>query len=296
MDWNDVRYFLAVAETGSTLAAGRRLHVSQTTAARRVTALEEALGVVLFDRRQAGYALTPAGEELIDTARAIEAAAGRFADVASRQQREAAGIVRLTCASIYATTILPAVLRDLHTAHPAIRIELDSSDALVDLADGGADIAIRLAKQMSGGGLVGRKIADDLWALYCSRDYADEHGVPHTRAELARHSIIGGGGDPVRAIYHAWIAALGLDHAITVEHSTATGLLAAVRAGAGLTVLPCLVGENDPTLVRCMAPDPGGGLSLWLLTHERLRHTPRVRVVLDFLGERLPMLDRTRHS
>src|SRR3954468_11354808 len=101
-DWNDLRYFLAVARTGSTLAAGRSLRVSQTTAARRVTALETALGLVLFERRATGYALTPAGEELMGTACRMEDAAGGFVDAAAAQTREIGGNVRLTTDEIFA--------------------------------------------------------------------------------------------------------------------------------------------------------------------------------------------------
>ena len=121
LDWNDIRAFIAVADTGSTLAAGRALRVSQTTAARRVAALEAALGVVLFERRQAGYQPTAAGAGLLDKARAVETSASAFADAASAEAREAKGTVRLTAVEIYALTLLPPILRDLHAAHPAIR-------------------------------------------------------------------------------------------------------------------------------------------------------------------------------
>lgn len=106
-DWDDLRAFLAVAETGSTLAAGKRLRVSQTTAARRVAALEQALGLTLFERRPAGYALTPAGEALVEPARAVAAAAGTVAETAASLSRELTGTVRLTTLEIYAATILP---------------------------------------------------------------------------------------------------------------------------------------------------------------------------------------------
>src|SRR5687767_14028816 len=127
LDWNDLRYFLAVARTGSTLAAGKALRVSQTTAARRVAALEAELNLTLFERRPAGYRLTPAGEALVEQAEAMEAAAGHLSDAAAMQAREASGSVKLTVDEIYAVTLLGPILRDLHDAHPAIRIELDTT-------------------------------------------------------------------------------------------------------------------------------------------------------------------------
>src|SRR3546814_5584822 len=119
-DWNDLRYFIAVAETGSTLAAGRTLRVSQTTVARRVAALEEALGLTLFERRQAGYAPTPAGEALLGQAHQVGTAATALEEAAAAMGRDASGTVRMTALEIYAVTVLAPILRDLHEAHPAV--------------------------------------------------------------------------------------------------------------------------------------------------------------------------------
>ncbi|XHR98820.1 LysR family transcriptional regulator [Sphingomonas sp. DBB INV C78] len=294
LDWNDLRYFLAVARTGSTLAAGRELRVSQTTAARRVAALEQALELTLFDRRQAGYVLTPAGQALVAQAEAVEAAAGALAEAAASQGRDASGTVRLTMQELYAVTVLAPILRDLHAAHPGIRIELDTSDQVRDLATGGADVALRSADRPTGGGLVGRRVGDDMWTVYCSRDYAAQHGRPSRRKDLHDHPFIGGGGPGVWRVYRAWLERNGLEDKVAMHHDSETGLLSAIRSGIGLAVLPCFMAEGEPDLVRCLDPMPGEMRGLWLLTHERLRHTPRVRVVMDFLGDRLARLGRER--
>jgi DNA-binding transcriptional LysR family regulator len=291
-DWNDLRAFLAVAETGSTLAAGRVLRVSQTTAARRVAALEAALGLTLFERRQAGYALTPAGEALVAPARAVEAAAGGLAEAAAALSRETTGTVRLTTLEIYAATILPPILRELHEAHPAILIELDTAEEARDLAAGVADIALRSSPSPSGGGLVGRRIAADPWTLYCSRAYAAAHPRPHTRDDLRAHPFIGGGGEGLWRRYRAWLRRLDLEDAVAMQHDTATGMLASVRAGFGIAVLPVFFAERDPELVQCVEPMTGDETALWLLVHERRRHTPRVRAVMDFLADRLTRMAR----
>lgn len=291
-DWNDLRYLLAVAESGSTLAAGRKLRVSQTTVARRIAALEEALSLGLFERRQAGYVLTPAGEALLAPAREVQTAAGAVAEVAASAAREVSGTVRLTTHEIYALTVLPAILRDLHEAHPAIHIELETNDEPRDLAAGEADVALRGSHGPAGAGLVGRRIAAVPWTLYCSRSYADAHGVPGNRAELARHPLIGGGGPKVWDLYRAWLKRHGLEDNVAMHYDSVSGMLAAVRSGSGITVLPCLVADRDPDLVRCLPPIDENQMTLWLLTHERLRHTPRVRAVMDFLAERLTRLAR----
>jgi len=291
-DWNDLRSFLAVARTGSTLAAGRSLGVSQTTAARRVAALEEAIGLVLFERRQAGYALTPAGEVLLEQARGMETAANAFAEAAASQSRDIGGTVRLTTLDIYAVTVLLPILRDLHEAHPAIRIELDTTEIPRDLGAGEADVALRNSDSPTGGGLVGRRIADCPWTIYCSRDYAASNAKPHTSEDLHGHAFISGGGEGVWPPYRAWLRQHKLEDAVAMHHDSAPGLLAAVRAGVGMAVLPTFVADREPDLVRCLPPMAESNAGLWLLTHERRRHVPRVRIVLDFLADRLTRLAR----
>jgi DNA-binding transcriptional LysR family regulator len=290
-DWNDLKAFLAVAETGSTLAAAQAMRVSQTTVARRIAALEAATGVTLFERRQAGYALTPVGEAMLASAAAVRDAAERFGEAAGARSRDAGGTVSLTVMEIIAVTILPPILRDLRAEHPGIHIQLDTSDEPRDLAAGAADIAIRSSKQPSGAGLVGRRIADNPWTVYCSRDYADRHGVPHTREQLAAHPFIGGGGG-VWEPYRAWLRQHGLEEAVVMQYDTATGLLSGVRAGMGLSVLPAYLADREPDLIRCLPPKSDDTTGLWLLTHERLRHVPRVRLVLDFLARELTRLGR----
>ena len=287
MDWNDLRYLLAVADHGSTLAAGRALQVSQTTVARRIAALEESLGLLLFEKRQAGYTLTPAGEELVDRARNVEAATEGFAEASAALARDTSGVVRITTQEIFANTLLGPILRELHELHPDIVIEIDTRQELLDLGEGEADIGLRSTASEQPAGVVGRSICIDDWTLYCSRDYADRHGVPRTRDDLKKHAIIGGGGGKLWLHYEAWLRALGLEGQVAMHHATSTGLLSAIRSGFGIAVLPCIVADADPDLIQCVPPRDDHNRSLWLLTHERVRHTPRVRLVIDFLYERL---------
>ena len=287
LDWNDLRYFLAVADRGSTLAAGRALRVSQTTVARRIAALEQAVGFPLFEKRQAGYTLTPAGDALLERARQVDAAAGAFAEAAAAEKRDTSGTVRITTQEIFAVTLLAPMLRELHEQHPEIMIELDDSQDFKDLGEGEADIALRSAYGDLGGGVVGRLLGDDDWTLYCSRGYAAEHGVPTTRAELQKHAFIGGGGPKLWRVYSAWLHDLGLDERVVMHHASAMGMMSAIRSGLGIAVLPCIVADVDPDLIQCVPPKDGHGRSMWLVTHERVRHTPRVRVVIDFLYDRL---------
>ena len=109
--------------------------------------------------------------------------------------------------------------------------------------------------------------------------------MPRTNAELAKHEIIGGGEQGVWEHYREWLRISGLEGAIAMQHNTSMGLLAAARSGFGVAALPCRVAERDPDLVQCTPPPPTGR-NIWLLTHERLRHEPRIRALLDFIADR----------
>lgn len=287
LDWNDLRYFVAVADEGSTLKAGKALRVSQTTVARRIAALEGALGLSLFDRRVAGYALTPDGEALLRHARQVAASAEQFSQVAAAQVRDHSGTVRLTTQEIFANTLLAPMLKELHDKHPEIVIEIDTQQELLELGEGQADIALRSTASEASAGVVGRRLCIDDWTLYCSREYAERNGVPRTRSELMDHAIVGGGGGKLWLHYEKWLRSLGLEDRVAMHQSSSTGLLSAVRSGFGLAVLPCIVADAEPDLVRCIPPRDDHHRAMWLLTHERVRNTPRVRLVIDFLYERL---------
>lgn len=286
IDWNDWRYFLAVARGGSTLAAGRALRTSQTTVARRIAALEEALGLSLFERRPGGYALTAAGEGLLPQAEGLAAAAEGLEQKALATGRDASGTVKLTTEEVFAMTLLSPWLRELHERFPAIRLELDTMNTLRDLGAGEADIALRSTSKDQPAGIVGRAICPDDWTLYCSRDYAERHGVPKSRDALKRHAIIAGGGGNLARVYQRWLHDLGLEQQIAMEHGSSGGLLTAVRSGIGIAALPCIVADSDPDLIRCVPP-VDHGRTLWLLTHERVKRSPAVRAVIDYLYQRL---------
>ena len=296
-DWNDWRHFLAVARAGSTLVAARQLQVSQTTVARRIAALEEALGLPLFERRPAGYALTGAGASLMAQAEALERTALATEQMALAQRRETSGTVRITSEDIFVTALLAPHIADFQERHPAIRLEFDSSPGVRDLGTGEADIALRSTSKDQPAGTVGRSLCRDDWTLYCSRSYAARHGVPKSVDELHQHAIIGGGGGHLAQEYGDWIEAAGLNDRVTMQQGSATGLLSAIRTGLGIGVLPAVIADADPDLLSC-APPPRHTRQLWLLTHERVRHNPSVRAVIDFFHDRLSAhiraLDATR--
>lgn len=178
ISYDDIRYFLAVASKGTTLSAGRELKVSQSTVSRRIAALEEALGVELFDKRRDGYCINETGQRLLTSARAAHEAFEAFAREGEAEARAVDGVVRLTTNEMIAAIFLPDLATGLRRHHPNIGLEVDTTDQQRDLGNGEADVAIRACSRPTAGDLVGRKIADDHWGFYCSADYASRHGVP----------------------------------------------------------------------------------------------------------------------
>lgn len=284
-DWNDVRFFLAVARSGSTLTASRELKISQPTVARRVAALEEALGVTLFERRQAGYRLTEEGEALVAEAAAMEAAALALSDGARARARKLSGSVRLTCNEVTATYHLAPLLAEFRRSYPDIRVDLVVSEGKLDLARGEADVAIRATDRPEGPGLVARKLLDAPWGVYATRGYVEAHGCPTCFEDVAHgHRIVGGDG-PLQAIEaFQWLESFVPPEAVAARANSFPAMIANLRAGTALGVAPSGIFDRDPTMVACLTlPERFWG-AVWLVTHERVRRLPRVRALIDFIA------------
>ena len=287
IDWNDLRHFLAVARTGTTLAASRQLGVSQSTVARRIDALETALGLKLFDRRQAGYALTEAGQDLIEAAASVESAASTFTDKATSLQRGITGTVRFTTNDLFANQVLLPALPAFREAHPEIRLEMVTSDRRLDLASGEADIALRAGTPPSDPALVGRCIAQDTWGVYCSRSYAERHGIPASAEDLGQHGVLGIDPQAFGGPVIDWARTAIPRSSILVHQNSVSMMYMSVRSGLGVGLVPDFVARTDREMVHCFDPKIDMSYEIWLLTHERLRNVPRVRAVLDFMTEYL---------
>ena len=285
-DWNDLRCFLAVARAGSTLAASRALRVNQTTVARRVEALELALGHKLFDRLQRGYRLTEAGGEILPYAEKVEAEAQALEQLVQQRSRRLAGVVRVTTNEAFANMVVTQCLAEFAELYPDIRVEVAVSDRRLDVARGEADVALRAGAPLEPG-LVGRKLGDIRWSIYCSRDYAARRGVPATEAELKDHVVIGAIDALADIPASKWLAARSAGAQMLSQSNSLTNLLAALKAGLGVAPLPCMMGDTDASLIRCLEPIDGLDSELWLLTREPLRTLPHVKAFNDFVAARI---------
>ena len=283
MDWDDLRFVLAVSRAGSALGAAKQLGVNQSTVVRRLTQVEASAGADLFDRRQTGYCVTELGRKLVETAERIEIEMRSLQDQIAAEGRTVTGTVRLTTSERLAEVIVAQCVREFQQVHPDVRIELYADDRRMDVAHGEADIALRAGSRPAGAGIVARKLLELGWTVYCSGEYAAKHNAPTSREEICGHSIIGMEGSMGQLPGPQWIAAAAPGVPVRFSSNSLSNLIVSLRAGLGIATLPCLVGDREPTLVRCMAPPRELDSDLWLIVREDLKSVAAVRALADFL-------------
>lgn len=273
-DWSDLRVFLTLSRAGNLTAAARQLDVSHPTVSRRVKALEGAIGARLFDRLADRFVLTPAGEELLVDAQAMERAAESIHRRSAGLSDAARGTVRLSAGEAMTTLIarhLPVLQRQL----PHIEFELSASHMLANLSRREADLLIR--EQVPDlASLVTRRIGRAAFAVYRARALEID-------CELRAAPWIGFDEDHAYMPGQAWIAGLLGPARPAMRANNWLVVHEAVRAGVGLSVLPCHLGDADPALVRVGRPIDEVATDQWLLVHRDLRDLPRVRAVMDAL-------------
>jgi DNA-binding transcriptional LysR family regulator len=284
-DWNDLKVFLAVMEAGTTLAAAKRLRLSQTTVARRITAMEAALGLDLFEKRPQGYVPTAAAQALLPAAEAVRVAAEKFEAAAAAGQRALSGGVRLATNVTFANHVIEPAVVAFRAAYPEIDVEILAEDRMVDIAAGEADIALRAGEPPTQANLFGRRLAQDTWSVYCSRAYAEAHGVPASVADLVGHRCIGLAATVPASPLSDWVRANFPAGAIAVRRDSIEGVLASIRNGTGICLMADFLGAGDAGLVKCFTPEIALRAEVWLLTHEKLRQVPRVKALFDFLSD-----------
>jgi DNA-binding transcriptional LysR family regulator len=284
-EWSDLRYFLAVARHGSTLAAARALNTSQSTVQRRLVELERKLGRELVKRHASGYRLTEFGQQMLPFAERVEHAIQTFEQQKQTIERDDVGIIRLTCPEPIMYRITQSALLDrFHTKHPGLRVEFVMSDKYLDIAKGDADVALR-SGDTDDAVLVGKKIADSIWAVYASKAYIERHGQPADVSELHQYAIIGFDGSMAKHRAATWLAEMVPNANIVVRVTSILGLVSAAKSGAGVAPLPTALGDAEFDLVQVIPPVPELQRSWRLLTHPDLRHTPRISALFDFIYE-----------
>jgi molybdate transport repressor ModE-like protein len=288
-DWNELRLVLTVQRAGSLTAAATALGVDHSTAFRRLKALEERLGVRLFERLPGGsYQATDAGARMAAAAERMEdEALALDRDISGRDHR-LCGRLRITSSETLAYRRLTEHLAAFRRAHPGIVVELAVDNRVLSLSRREADIALRPIRPREGD-LWGRRLAGVAWALYAAPSYLEASGGPLSDPrDAGRYSLIGWE-ESLPGIQAAqWLSREAPSQAFVYRTNSLVNQLAAAKAGVGLALLPCYLGDCEAGLLRAL-PEPVPDLrgELWIVTHADLKDTARVRAFFQLVGEGL---------
>ena len=280
LDWGDLRFFLELARTGSLSGAARRLGVDRNTVGRRVASLEETLGLSLFERGPQGWSRTAAGDELAALATRVEENVLALARHADAADRDLAGTVRLTTPTHVCAQLLAPALPSLRERYPRLLLEVAVDQRIFDLTRREADLALRLGRPREAG-LVMRKLGEVAYGFYAARG---QPAVRRGRVDFEADAFVGFDDSLASAPQERWLARVAPARTLAFRCNSSLSLVAAVRAGMGVALLPCFVAAADSGLIRLEAPEPVHH-ELWILFHGDLGRTPRVRAVIDWVDE-----------
>jgi DNA-binding transcriptional LysR family regulator len=286
VDWDRLRVFRAVAESGSFTRAGRRLNLSQSAVSRQISALEESLKISLFHRHARGLVLTEQGEELYAVVQEmtdrLSLALARINE--SRERPE--GPLKITTTVTFGSAWLTARLNQFHLKYPEISVSLILSDAAdLDLSSRQADMAIRFQSQTQPN-LIQRRLMRFRYHLFASKDYLKRHGVPLEPQDLDKHELIVYGEDvpqPMRNMN--WILDLGAreKRKPALRVNSVYGIYRAVKSGLGIAALPYYLSDESSELVEVLPEVEGPTAEAYIVYPEELRHSKRIAVLRDFL-------------
>ena len=282
--WDLYRTFDAVLREGSLSGAARALGLTQPSVARHIDALEAAIGRRLFLRTQRGLSPTEAAIELKPYADMMASTSAAFLRTSQAAAGEVRGTVRISASEVVGTVHLPAILTKLRRAHPSLALELVLSNALDDLLQRKADVAIRMVRpeQQS---LLARRVGIIPVGLFARRDYLERRGMPTTIEELPSHDLIGYDVETpsIRAV--AQHSPMLTRDSFSLRVGNDVAQLFAIRAGFGIGFCQVPIGAGDPELVRVLERDFQIDLETWVVMHEDLKGSARCRVVFDALVE-----------
>ncbi len=280
--WDDFRLVKAIADTRGLAGAAADMGVNHSTMFRRLGQIEEALGTKLFERHRSGYAATPAGEEMAALASRLDSDITAFTRRLVGKEIGASGELRVTTNDSLLVHLLTPIFGRFRQRHPAVQLDVVLTNQALNLSKRDADVAIR-ATDTPPETLVGRRAATIAWALYGRRsEFDDAVPDPEELASTRNWVSLGENLSHVKAVQ--FVRRHVAPERIAYRVNTVLGLAEAVQAGIGIGHLPCFIADALPDLLRLSPPNPEFAADLWLLTHPDLRHSPRVRVFLDFVA------------
>lgn len=286
-EWDDLKYFLAVARHGSTVAAAKALSLSQSTVHRRLKELERRLGCRLVLRNPAGYKLTELGEQLVGHAARVEEAALAFQRAATGSQAGLSGLLTITCPEPLGTRLMRSnLIESFGIRFPELRIKFVMSDKLLDLGRGEADLAIR-GMEPKDEALISRRITNVPWAIYASAPYCARRGKPESLGDIDTHDIVLFDVELGEHVTNQWFRRLAPEAHVAARCNSISGLVATAKSGIGLAALPVAVGDPESDLVRLLGPVPEITTHFYLVFHRDLRDSPRVKAFSTFVDDNM---------
>lgn len=285
MDWNDLKYFLAVARSHSLTDASRALRVSHSTIARRVAALEQAVSAELFTKRNDGYFLTPAGESFFDRAEQAEAKLLWLERGGAAPAEEYSGVVRLALPELLGHHVVIPSLTAFFQQHPSIQLELLADVRPLNLSKRQADLLVRLVRPSHGDYLM-RRVGSIAMAVYGSPEYIEAHGAPATYSDLGQHRLVGWDNGLGYLPFSRWLFDAIPNANIALRAHTMSAQLSAVQSHIGLAVLPAVVARKFG-LKRVLSSDAAFFSEVWLLQSSDSKSVARVRALADHIADAL---------
>lgn len=283
LSWDDLRIIKAIGESGSLALAATALGINTSTVSRRLEHVEEALGIVLFDRRRSGYAPTAPGLELIALAERVELDVVSVARRVSGKAEDHAGELRVTTSDALMLDFLTPIIADFQSANPSVTIDVVVGNCLLNLARGETDIAFRAVTGTPPDNLFGRKAATIAWAAYGREsDFAD--GRPRLD-EIYQRRWLSYGKNLSGLKAHGFVEQRVPAERIVFRSDSVAGMATAIAAGIGIGLLPCMHGDGIAGLMRIGPIEPDISDELWILTHPDIRKSARVSAFMTHCME-----------
>jgi DNA-binding transcriptional LysR family regulator len=280
LEWSDFKVILALSRGGSVAGASRILGVDSSTVSRRLAAAEEALGAVLVLRGGREFRFTAEGNMALCTAEAIEASIQSTQTAIKSAKQTIEGKVKVTTVGSFFHFLSP-ICAILHKEHPNLHIEIHDTDKMINLAAGEADIGLRFAKPTEPD-LIARKAFDLGWCVYASKNYAAQYGLPKTESELREHRVILFTETRHHLPGFVWMEQFKTQEEKSTRVNSTSVALRSVLSGVGISALPCYEEDEHTNLLRVF-PEPFYHQPAYVVYHESLRDSARIRVVVDGL-------------
>jgi DNA-binding transcriptional LysR family regulator len=286
LDWDNLRYFLAVARAGKLTAAARGLGQDHTTVGRRIASLESAFRSKLFERRPEGYRLTETGQRLYENVKTLESSVREIQRDLAGQTQQVEGVVRIGAPDDFGNLFLAKHIGELQSLHPGLKIELITLPYTLSVTKREADIAIGVVRPAEGRLFV-RRLTDFEMRLYATRDYIDAHGPVERPSDLARQTWIGPVGDFNSTRLADTATEFDWTPTLRFACSSFAGQLAAAINGAGVAMLPRYVADQEKALVPVLPDIVKTTRAYHMVVHAHLRDLPRVRTVTNYIGQKV---------